>query len=195
MAGQRLVACTRCGHWNEAPKDESWWASTGKVLTFFLTAAGVIIAALGTLSPVESTDIGKARAFLGAYYGNAPFQPERTWERLSDSFKESGLPSGPLTWAEYKRYFTQFRHMDATDVGNYESTRGEWYAATVYRENKNGSSETTRYAFELRCPWWSRLPVLSCSPANIQIYNDCVINEKSGRCKEDEASIDAATSP
>ncbi|QWZ10077.1 hypothetical protein KRR39_10265 [Nocardioides panacis] len=190
MAGQEHFVCAHCGHSNALPEVKSRWASTGKVLTFLVAAASVLIAAFGTFSPVESTDIGKARAFLGAYYSSAPFQPERTWKRLSDSYKESGLSSGPLAWDEYSRYFSQFDEMAVSDVANYKSTRGEWYIATVYRKNKNGATATTRYAFELRCPWYSRLPRLSCSPSNMQIYNDCVINQASGRCKEDEASIE-----
>jgi hypothetical protein len=189
MADQRGYVCGNCGQLNELARDKSGWASTGKVLTFLVAAAGLLVAAFGAFSSAESPDIGKARAFLGAYYSNAPFQPERTWMRLSDSYKESGLASGPLTWTEYERYFSQFSEMNVSDVANYKSTK--WYVATVYRKNKKGSSATTRYAFELRCPWYSRLPKLSCSPSNMQIYNDCVINEESGRCKEDEASIDA----
>ena len=190
MPKQMLVQCLRCGHLNaveDANGQPGVADGVARTVTILVSLAAVVVAAFAAFAPTESTDIGKARAFLGAYYGNAPFQPETTWDKLLGSYKENGAARDPaLDFEAYKEYFEQFSVMTVTDVTNYKATRGEWYAATVYRLNKNGDSATTRYAFQLQCPWQSRLPGFSCSASNLQISNVCEV-QKSGLCNEDEA--------
>lgn len=184
MTGQRFHRCEKCGYPNELFEvRKSVLDRFGRFVLGVAAVGTFVVAAFSLLAPTESTDIGKARAFLGAYYGNAPFQPERTWRRLTESYKEN---NADLTWDVYDEYFSQFSEMTVSDVANYETERGEWYAASVFRKNKNGDTATTRYAFDLRCPWYSRLPVLDCSASNLQIANNCEIDQQSGRCDQDE---------
>jgi hypothetical protein len=185
----RTFQCAHCQHSNtvliERGKDGRW-ATVGKAIAALVPIASLVVGTAVTLSPTETTDIGKARAFLNAYYGNAPYEPDQTWNRLSDSFKKNGESSADkLTHEKYDRYFRQFRVMTVSNVANYDGRSGEWYVADIYRLNKNGDSATTRYAYQLQCPWEAKLPWVSCSPDNIQILNVCVV-QASGRCREDE---------
>lgn len=189
MAESRVFRCANCHHPNAIllePAKPGAWDTWGKVATILIATASLLIAGVVALAPTETTDIGKARAFLGSYFGNAPYQPDITWRRLSDSYKENGaLAADKLTYESYEKYFQQFELMTVTDVTNYEGRSGEWYSADLYRLNKNGDAATTRFAYQLECPWQSKLPIISCSPSNIQIVNVCVV-QTSGQCREDE---------
>lgn len=189
MPNQVTATCPICHHSTNFLVDAAKpgiWDAWGKVVTILLAAGSLVIAGIAGLAPTETTDIGKARAFLGSYYGNAPYQPDSTWKKLSTSYKQNGAEKeDKLTHASYVKYFRQFEDMQTSDITNYDGRRGEWYAATVYRLNKNGSSATTRYAYQLQCPWQSKLPTIKCSSANIQILNVCVV-QPSGKCREDQ---------
>jgi hypothetical protein len=168
------------------PAKRSLWATCGKIATALVTLLGLLVGAVAAFASTETTDIGKARAFLGSYYGNAPYEPSSTWERLSDSYKANGaLAEEERTYADYKKYFTQFETMDVANVAYYDGRSGEWYEADLYVLNKNGDANTTRYAYQLQCPGMSRLPLVDCSPENMEIVNVCVV-QPSGRCRQDE---------
>ena len=187
MTRQTYLQCVRCGHLHELPEERKSLArGVGAVILAAIPMAALVVSILTFLSPAETVDVGKARAFLGAYYANAPFQPEETWKDLTDSYKENNAPE--LTFQEYEKYFTQFTEATATDVANYEPGRGRWYAATVFRENVDGTSATTRFAFDLQCPWYTRLPGIPCSSSNLQIANNCIVNSATGRCSQDETT-------
>jgi len=188
MSEARIVRCPNCNHHTAVPVVEptkSKWDRWGKFAAILGSLASIGVGLVVGLSPTETTDIGKARAFLGSYFGNAPHEPEKTWQNLAESYKQNN--SDDLTYEGYVKYFSQFKTMTVDEVANYEGqSGGEWYSADLFRLNKNGTSATTRLAYQLQCPWQTKLPLIGCSPDNIQIANVCEV-QPSGLCREDEA--------
>jgi hypothetical protein len=141
-------------------------AVAGAVIAIVSVIAGI----LSVTQEPESPDFNQAKVFLRDYYRDAPDDPDATWNRLSDSFREEKAkdPDNPLTHEEYVEYFGQYDSVTLDGFGVSEQNDGWWRATLVFR-TADGEVTRPHFQFELVCPWWSKYPGLSCDTEDIRL--------------------------
>lgn len=145
---------------------KAFWGSVGAVLA----AVTAVVGSISAFSDVESPDTNVAKSLLGTYYPTAPRHPQQTWDRLTPGYRATlrNDAQNPVRYPDYARYYRQFASIDVDDVGLSEH-RSTWFSARITYHWDGRPPSVSHQEFDLRCPWWTRYPIVGCTGDNARI--------------------------